>query len=413
MDPTALAKMIEWLDEERRRDKQTIAALEERLTQQTDTIAQLQRRVGGLESDQSVLRQQALPAGRENDILDQVRAEMRTLLEASETRRLAAEREAERLRTLDRDGIMRSISQLNDQVEKLQKSANALPEIRQEASRISDQIIALQQRVEDVNKRFDEPDRRITLMEEQRRQDVRRLSQLESDYQENKKQLDNVRTKIPLLEDLTIRIERRVQEIQNGEVQRRDQIQQFLDSQRLLITQRDQEINNLLKRFNDQDSEFNKNLERFEQWSQTHREMRRIIEDFERIGDRLERRIAEVAELQRLSEERFRTEWNNYKDDELKKWKQMNLSADEIWRNHDREFELYTKRLAEIEANLPPLIDNIRRLWTLERERARLYRETYQALLLEYDTGAGAATNTQSMPAAPANAGNGAYRPGE
>lgn len=412
MDLTALAKMIEWLDEERRRDKQTIAALEERLTQQTDTIAQLQRRVGGLESDQSVLRQQALPAGRENDILDQVRAEMRTLLEASETRRLAAEREAERLRTLDRDGIMRSISQLNDQVEKLQKSANTLPEIRQEASRISDQIITLQQRVEDMNKRFDEPDRRITLMEEQRRQDVRRLSQLESDYQENKKQLDNVRTKIPLLEDLTIRIERRVQEIQNSEVQRRDQIQQFLDSQRLLITQRDQEINNLLKRFNDQDSEFNKNLERFEQWSQTHREMRRIIEDFERIGDRLERRIAEVAELQRLSEERFRTEWNNYKDDELKKWKQMNLSADEIWRNHDREFELYTRRLAEIEANLPPLIDNIRRLWTLERERARLYRETYQALLLEYDTGA-AATNTQSVPAAPANAGNGAYRPGE
>jgi chromosome segregation ATPase len=413
MDPTALAKMIEWLDEERRRDKQTIAALEERLTQQTEVIAQLQRRIGGLESDQSVLRQQALPVGRENDILDQVRAEMRTLLEASETRRLAAEREAERLRTLDRDGIMRSISQLNDQVEKLQKSANALPEIKQEASRISDQIIAMQQRVEDVNKRFDEPDRRITLMEEQRRQDVRRLSQLESDYQENKKQLDNVRTKIPLLEDLTIRIERRVQEIQNSEVQRRDQIQQFLDSQRLLITQRDQEINNLLKRFNDQDSEFNKNLERFEQWSQTHREMRRIIEDFERIGDRLERRIAEVAELQRLSEERFRTEWNNYKDDELKKWKQMNLSADEIWRNHDREFELYTKRLAEIEANLPPLIDNIRRLWTLERERARLYRETYQALLLEYDTGAGAATNTQSMPAAPANTGNGAYRSGE
>ena len=316
MDVNALARMIEWLDEERRKDKQTITTMEERLALQAETFATLQKRIGGVESDQSVLRQSSLPMQREGDILDQVRTEMRALLEQSESRRLAAEREAERLRSLDRDGIMRTISQLNDQLEKVQKTAGGLPDVKLESSRIADQLTALQQRAEDINKRFEEPERRISLVEEQRRQEQRRLSQLESDYQELKKQHDTVRTKQPLLEDLTIRIERRVQEIQNGESQRRDQIQQFLDSQRLLITQRDQEINNLLKRFTDQESEFSKNLERFEQWSQTHREMRRIIDDFERIGDRLERRIAEVSELQRLSEERFRTEWNSYKDDE-------------------------------------------------------------------------------------------------
>jgi hypothetical protein len=170
-------------------------------------------------------------------------------------------------------------------------------------------------------------------------------------------------------------------------VQRREQIQQFIDSQNLLIHQRDQEIANLLKRFNDQDGEMAKNIERFEAWSQTHREMRRIIDDFERIGDRLERRIGEVAEIQRLSEERFRTEWNNYKDDEQKKWKQINLTSDEIWRGHDREFEAYVKRLGEIETSLPTVLDNVKRLWSLERERAQMYRERYQTLLLEYDTG--------------------------
>jgi hypothetical protein len=38
MDINQAARLIEWLDEERRRDKATIATLEERLAQQQDTI---------------------------------------------------------------------------------------------------------------------------------------------------------------------------------------------------------------------------------------------------------------------------------------------------------------------------------------------------------------------------------------
>lgn len=380
MDVHSLARIIEFLDDERRKDKHTINTLEERLALQSDMIETLQRRLSGLESDQSVLRTQSLPVQRETDILEQVRAEMRTLLEQSESRRLAAEREAERLRALDREGIMRSISQLSDQIEKIQKQAAALPDVKQENDRLSDQIIVIQQRLEDIIKRFDEPERRISLVEEQRRQEVRRLSQLESDYQELKKQQDTMRAKLPLVEDLAIRIERRVQEIQNSEGQRRTEQQNFYDQQMLLLRQRDTEINNLIKRFSDQDSEFTKNMERLEQWSQTHREMRRIIEDFERIGDRLERRFAEVSELQRLSEERFRTEWNAFKEDEGKKWKQMTLSSDEIWRNHDREFELYTRKLSEVEQAIAPLEEQLKRLWSLQRDMIGVFKEMDRVL---------------------------------
>jgi hypothetical protein len=40
-------------------------------------------------------------------------------------------------------------------------------------------------------------------------------------------------------------------------------------------------------------------MERFENWSEAYRQMKKLIEDFERMGDRLERRINEVAEMQR------------------------------------------------------------------------------------------------------------------
>ena len=113
--------------------------------------------------------------------------------------------------------------------------------------------------------------------------------------------------------------------------------------------------------------------------------MKRIIDDFNRIGDRLERRISEASEMQRLSEERFRDEWNDWREDDQKRWKQLTLSSDEVWRNHDKEFEVFIKRIGDVEQSVPSLQTNIERLWLLERARAELYRERYQAMLHEFD----------------------------
>ena len=62
MQINQIASMIEWLDEERRHDKAIIATLEERVAQQVETIDQMLRRVKSVESDQSVIKQETLPA---------------------------------------------------------------------------------------------------------------------------------------------------------------------------------------------------------------------------------------------------------------------------------------------------------------------------------------------------------------
>src|SRR5690348_17253314 len=81
MDINQAARMIEWLDEERRRDKATIATLEERLAQQQDTVTMLSKRLNSMESDQTVIRTQIAPSGRETDLIEQVRKEVVQLIE--------------------------------------------------------------------------------------------------------------------------------------------------------------------------------------------------------------------------------------------------------------------------------------------------------------------------------------------
>lgn len=397
MDSNQLAKMIEWLDEERRRDKQTIAVLQERLTQQTDLIDTLQRRLTSVESDQTVIRESSLPIERERELLDQLRGEIRQTIENTEARRLTAEREAERRQDLNREGLQRAIRDLQEQMERLNRSSGKITEVRSEGTRALDAVATLQQRVEDIMKLLEEPERRLTFIEEQRRLDVRRISELESENTELRKQIDTTRPKVTLLEDLSIRNERRIQEVQNTERERREQIQQFIDQQNLVTQQRDQRIEELMRRFSQHDETMAQNLERFEVWAAAYRDMKRIIDDFDRIGDRLERRINEVAEMQRLSEERFRQEWNDWRDDDQKRWKQLTLSSDEVWRNHDKEFGQWVDMIADMKSSIEPLADSIRRIWNLERDRAQMYRERYQTLLLEHDQNAIRSTTTMPV----------------
>ena len=386
MQINQIASMIEWLDEERRRDKSTILGLEERLAQQLELLDQTQRRVKSVESDQSVIKQETMPAEKEREIVEQLRLDMSQMLENAEARRLTAEREAERRGELQRDTFQRSIREATEKADRLEKQLTNIGGLQSEGDRLTNAMRVLNQEMDDLSKQLEGPDRRLTFLEEQRRTDARRLAEIETELPEYKKSMDSILPKISLIEDLAVRNERRIQDYSQIDRERREQLQQFIDQQQLLSQQRDQQLADLTKRFGMHDEELQKNIERFEIWAQAYREMKRIIDDFNRIGDRLERRINEVAEMQRLSEERFRQEWNDWRDEDQKRWKQLTLSSDEVWRNHDREFEAFIRRVAEIEDLVPDVRSNIERLWQLERARAELYRERYQALLHEFDS---------------------------
>jgi len=402
VDINQAMKMIEWLDEERRRDRNQITQLTERLSSQQDTIDTLTRRLNGMESEQTVLQTkvEAGPTGVDGDLMEQVRREVRTMLEQQEAKRLTAERETERRSEIAREGIMRPVRDLTDRLSNIESQLSDLPGFQIERERTGEAVASVRQRIEDLDKKLEEPERRLAFLEEQRRQDNRRLAEIQSELPEMQKQIDTVRPKVTLIEELALRNERKINETQTAEASRREQMQQFIDQQTLMLQQRDQQVQSLTEKFGEQDSAMQRNLERFESWAETHRQMKRVIDDFERIGDRLERRINEVAEMQRLSEERFRQEWNDWRSDDQKRFKQFTLANDEVWRNHDKEFERHVERVSDIEQQIPPVRDSVNRLWDLERTRAELYRDRYQAMLMEYDTQENIkATTTGTVPA--------------
>ncbi|GAB4548247.1 MAG: hypothetical protein OHK0023_11010 [Anaerolineae bacterium] len=385
MDINQLSRMIEWLDEERRRDKAKIAKLEEQLTQQHNLIEVMTKRLASVETDVATQRTAFIPIGRDAEIMEALRTELNQNFEAIEAKRITSEREAERRSEISRELLARPIRELSERLERQERTADELAAARVERDRIAQAIAALTQRVEDIAKRFEEPDRRIAFLEEQRRQDARRISETQTELPEMQKQIDSLRPKLDLLESLVLRNEKLILDIQAADRERRDSSQAFIEQQTLLAQQRDSRLEEFARTFAAYDDEMRRRIERFETWSEAYRQMKKIVEDFDRIGERLERRISEVAEMQRLSEERFRQEWGSWLGDDQKRWKQFTLTNDEQWRTHNKEFETLRTRLAEITALFVPVQESIDRLWKFQRAQADLYRERFGALLAEYD----------------------------
>lgn len=403
MDIQQAMRMIEWLDEERRRDKNTIAKLEERLVLQQETLDQLTRQMNGLENDLVTTRTQFIPAERDSEMMEQLRLEMRQMIEGAEAKRLVAEREAERRNEFAREMMSRPIRELNERLDRIEHQQDDLGAARAERDRMASSLSAVQQRVEDIAKKIEEPERRIAFLEEQRRQDNRRISDMQAGMPELQKLIDGVKLKIERVENLALTAEKRITDTQTGERMRREEIQNFIDQQNLITQQRDQQIKDLTRNIGAYDEDIRRNLERFEAWAETYRQMKKIVEDFDRIGERLERRINEVSEMQRLSEERFREEWNDWVKDDQRRWKQFTLTNDEAWRKHEKDMGDYRKTIEDTRGDLTPLQSSIDRLWRLEQARARMYIEGYKALMMEYNvTGAPASasfsTTTGTMP---------------
>jgi chromosome segregation ATPase len=104
------------------------------------------------------------------------------------------------------------------------------------------------------------------------------------------------------------------------------------------------------------------------------RSAKRAQESYNELNIKLERRISEVTEMQRLSEDRLRQEWVTFKADDQKRWTGYTLSQDEGTKDLRRA-------LQKLEERLPPLDDSIQILQDQLHQTADATEQQLQELM--------------------------------
>jgi hypothetical protein len=385
MDLDQLAKTVAWLDDERRKDKQEVAALQTRLAAAVSENTTLARRLQQLESELVSYTAQLQKASKIDAILDSYRKEMTKQLEELEQRRLEADKEDERLRKLEREGINKALADLRKSMEVVPGLLRE-PETRKEnESRLVRSVAELQLKVSEFNKYLDERGRSLAIIDEGRRQDAKRIVDLQAEQAELRKRADEARGKLEIVEDLSRRTDVRLGEVFLAENERRTAQAQWLEIQAGAQMERERAWSDLKVKVDTALEALSGFAHRVEQYDDTNREVKRAADTFKQTIELIERRINESTEIQRLAEERFRQDWAAFMADNQKHWATHLLLREEQWREHDRLNAKIVERVEALEAETAEGQVALQRLQAIDASRLQLLEKTLREIMADYE----------------------------
>ena len=391
MDLQQLAKRVEWLDDERRKDKNTIVHLDEK-------IDALERKLANSDQENTLLtgeitRLKTVVARM--DQFDGTIAQHRTEFnrQFKEQEKLSEQRGADII-TLLRTEI-RSFEKIVFELRKDVESYRGLKKDMQnrviEENRLSQLLNELGKNLDDLRINEEEQSRIYRLLEDGRRQDTRRLTDVQGEVVAIRKRSDENRGRVDIADSTLRKLETRVNELVNAEQERRDTQAAYLERQALAEVDRDTAWKDWQSRFSMIEKQSVDVESQLQNLDATYLTVKRTQDAVEDLMQRVDRRINEVAEIQRLAEERFRQEWTTFKADDQKRWTNYTLSQDEQRGEVGRRFDRITDRVTYIEDNFQEIQDILQHVNNLNGKNLHVVLTALHEWVTEYDRSIGSA----------------------
>jgi chromosome segregation ATPase len=330
MEFEQIIKRMDWLDEEHRQDKLELDALAEKLADAQGELKVANKKIKELTTELSKYSNVLTRVEQFNSALAQQRLEIIKYVDDMDNKDVDKLPEAEKRFQIQIDHLSKSINELRKLKDPIAEIRRELKNSAAEEARHNNLISGWEPRFQEIVKVVDELKLAVKATEGPRRQDSKRLAELQGDINAARKRMDEVREKNELFPDSIRRIETRLNEILASEAERRQSQIGFMETQARLQIDRDRalkEMEEYLSTIRAQTGTMDRQLQ---EWDVIQRSAKRVQETYEEIVQKFERRINEITEMQRLSEDRFRQEWVTLKADDQKRWTSYTLSQDEI-----------------------------------------------------------------------------------
>src|SRR6185436_11464128 len=142
----------------------------------------------------------------------------------------------------------------------------------------------------EFNKLVDDRNRAVVVLEEGRRQDTKRIAELQTETSELRRRSDDVRGKLDVLEDLARRAELRLTELAMTDNERRAAQAQWIDAQSIVQAERDRawvELRSKMEASLESSADY---AHRVDQYAETFRDIRRTADEYKQNIELIERR---------------------------------------------------------------------------------------------------------------------------
>jgi hypothetical protein len=385
MDIEQLQKRIQWVEEDRRKEKDTIALLENKLVSLEGNLSASLQQSKSLSSEITRLSAIITRMDQYDQALVKTRLESKQAVDGLEKAIKMRIDESEKVQQVQNKSLDGTFADLQKQIEvipKLDKNIQARVDIEIATRRSLDE---LRGKIDAVRIEEEEYTRTIRLLEDGRRQDAKRIVDLQGEVNALRKRMDDQRGQNELINTNQRKLETRLNELITVEDERRDAMTTFLNKQAVTQVERERTWKEWQARFDAIETQAADIESQLVSLDTTHREVQRIQANIEELTQRVERRINEITEIQRLSEDRFRQEWVTFKADDQKRWTNYTLTQEEQRNEATRQFGKLAEQTTQIEDELQEVKDLIQQSNELVEKRLQSMLQVAHEWVTSYE----------------------------
>ena len=379
MDLQQLEKLVQYLDEERRKDRALVVQMQERVDALSREVEARSRYASTLESSLNEVKIQLTRATGWTSVAEQIRAEFSQVIERIEDQRAKAERELVRTRQIEIESIVRQLNETKREIKPYPRLFDEMEARKVEDGRLADLINRVQLQVMEMDRRFDPPATQIAYLEEQRRQDAKRIAAVEQEVPDMKKKIEQFPPRLLLLDEA---IRRKQTEIEEAARLLESQ-SQLIENQRVADIRRERqfaEYAETIEKLKVRADEIASQVIGFVQLREEIKRELAVLPDFQ---ERLEVRVNELFEIQRDAEERLKRTTESFRDILEKEWRNFAAAQDEKWHSRDQRIAEYEPRMADLEEEMPRLQPQISPLYEILDAFSKAYANAGREWLAE------------------------------
>jgi len=346
MEQEEIIRNLNKLEINQQEERSKMAVMQKQLTGLENGIAENQSTIVELSGEITQLKAHLKRFDQLDNTLTKIRKDLSKAIENIEKQRADHDREVEKLRLGDSEILNKAVTDFNTATINVKELQKAFNEHERNFVQMEKQM---EKKVNAFSQLSEEEQRNLKLIEETLRQDSKKIAALQSEIILIRKRTEENKDQLDLESDNTRKLEIRFDEFQQGENDRRQGFNTAIEKQNLQQLERDR----LWKEWEIRFEVINASSKNFEDQTEllddTFRNLKKAQTSFEEINQRLDRRFNEVTEMQRLTDDRIRQEWQGFKGDDQKRWTTYMLGQEELQREMNRQLDKSQTRIMELE----------------------------------------------------------------
>jgi len=345
MEQNHLTNQLDDLEQKYQNSQAQIARLQQRVETQEYQLQEQTQQIEQLKEELVKSKAELARAPQVDTQLAHFKDEMLQMMEQRYGRRQAAGTDTNSNLVMQQlDNHTEALNQLRRDVEKTHRFDEQISLARAEMSRLNKEVQQLQTNLNDLSRQLDERVKSLNYVEDQRRATARTLAELQAELPELHKKTEANLTKIQLIEQKSPQFTKYEAALDSL----REEIRRHREHMDFQVAQRERQLKNWSELAETTEQRLKQNEALMEKYAEHYQLNKRALASLQDFQERLQREQHRFGELQRLTEERQRTELEKFQADYEQRWKKQSMELDPQFNDVQKSLANVKERLDEL-----------------------------------------------------------------